>query len=323
MLSPEHFGEARARIDESLNGASIFMETENVLNNESAPKGQRRSYISFENRHYSIFESPEGIIIKGFATEIKGRRFVEQEQMTPILLAPNGNLFWLMDDGSETGNRPVKGDRLNSMDARLGIVAQDLRRGLAENNLMTAAEYGKKQEAKPEEGIDLEDVIAKMVEGEIVLLDSESNEGNSALSKSEKKVLAYFGFAVKETAERLGLKDQTIKRINGHIFNKLNVRDRVSVIIKALEAGEIKISDFHMKVTNPERYKTLLTREIEILDCISEGMNNDEIAKYMKMSGQTVKNSVYNIFLKLGVHSRAEAAIYNLQILSKNDMNDE
>lgn len=54
----------------------------------------------------------------------------------------------------------------------------------------------------------------------------------------------------------------------------------------------------------------LTTREIEVLELIAEGMINKEIAKQLYISEKTVKNHVSNIFKKLNVSDRTQAAIY-------------
>jgi DNA-binding NarL/FixJ family response regulator len=54
----------------------------------------------------------------------------------------------------------------------------------------------------------------------------------------------------------------------------------------------------------------LTTREIEVLGLIAEGMINKEIAKQLYISEKTVKNHVSNIFKKLNVSDRTQAAIY-------------
>jgi two-component system, NarL family, response regulator DegU len=54
----------------------------------------------------------------------------------------------------------------------------------------------------------------------------------------------------------------------------------------------------------------LPSREIEVLDLIAEGMINKEIAKQLYISEKTVKNHVSNIFKKLNVSDRTQAAIY-------------
>jgi two-component system response regulator DegU len=57
----------------------------------------------------------------------------------------------------------------------------------------------------------------------------------------------------------------------------------------------------------------LTQREIEVLLLISEGMNNREIADELFISEKTVKNHVSNIFKKIDVSDRTQAAIYVLK----------
>ncbi len=54
----------------------------------------------------------------------------------------------------------------------------------------------------------------------------------------------------------------------------------------------------------------LTAREIEVLGLIAEGMINKEIARQLYISEKTVKNHVSNIFKKLNVSDRTQAAIY-------------
>ncbi len=56
--------------------------------------------------------------------------------------------------------------------------------------------------------------------------------------------------------------------------------------------------------------KDLTKREIEVLELVAEGMLNKEIAKSLYISEKTVKNHVSNIFKKLSVSDRTQAAIY-------------
>lgn len=55
---------------------------------------------------------------------------------------------------------------------------------------------------------------------------------------------------------------------------------------------------------------SLTSRELEVLELIAEGMINKEIAKRLYISEKTVKNHVSNIFRKLNVSDRTQAAIY-------------
>ncbi|MBM7581512.1 DNA-binding NarL/FixJ family response regulator [Caldicoprobacter guelmensis] len=61
-----------------------------------------------------------------------------------------------------------------------------------------------------------------------------------------------------------------------------------------------------------EQYN-LTPREIEVLLLIADGKNNKEIANELYISEKTVKNHVSNIFKKLDVNDRTQAAIYVLK----------
>ena len=54
----------------------------------------------------------------------------------------------------------------------------------------------------------------------------------------------------------------------------------------------------------------LTQREIEVLLLIAEGKNNREIADELFISDKTVKNHVSNIFKKIDVSDRTQAAVY-------------
>jgi DNA-binding NarL/FixJ family response regulator len=62
-----------------------------------------------------------------------------------------------------------------------------------------------------------------------------------------------------------------------------------------------------------EPYYPLSGREMEVLNNVTKGMSNKEIAKSMGISHQTVKNHVTSILRKLGVEDRTQAAIYALR----------
>jgi DNA-binding NarL/FixJ family response regulator len=63
--------------------------------------------------------------------------------------------------------------------------------------------------------------------------------------------------------------------------------------------------------TNGEaRVPTLSRREREIVNLVTHGYRNKELADKLSISEQTVKNHMHNIFEKLGVSDRLELALY-------------
>lgn len=62
-----------------------------------------------------------------------------------------------------------------------------------------------------------------------------------------------------------------------------------------------------------EPYQPLSAREMEVLENVTRGMSNKEIALVLGISHQTVKNHVTSILRKLGVEDRTQATIYALR----------
>ncbi len=58
---------------------------------------------------------------------------------------------------------------------------------------------------------------------------------------------------------------------------------------------------------------TLTNREMEVLACLTQGLNYKAIAKRLFVSDSTVKTHVNNIFTKLNVNDRTQAVLYGLK----------
>ena len=56
-------------------------------------------------------------------------------------------------------------------------------------------------------------------------------------------------------------------------------------------------------------FPELTEREVEVLRLISQGQNNQEIARKLVLSPKTVRNHITNIFSKLQVADRAQAIV--------------
>lgn len=59
--------------------------------------------------------------------------------------------------------------------------------------------------------------------------------------------------------------------------------------------------------------EVLTKREVEVLKLLAEGLFNKEIAYSLSISEKTVKNHVSNIFRKIGVADRTQAAVYAIR----------
>ena len=103
----------------------------------------------------------------------------------------------------------------------------------------------------------------------------------------------------------------------------------VSELVKAIQAvhqGDLWIerkliskffekafaSDFHEEVEDHKTKEGLTLREHEVLECLTKGVTNKEIAQTLFISEKTVKTHLNNIFRKLNVTGRLQAILYAL-----------
>lgn len=104
------------------------------------------------------------------------------------------------------------------------------------------------------------------------------------------------------------------------------LKDSDSVTLKkaifAVNAGErfvepsmtdmLNVNLAHRDVMR-DKLKDLTKREIEVLKLIANGMFNKEIAAALNISERTVKNHVSNIFRKIEVSDRTQAAVFAIK----------
>jgi DNA-binding NarL/FixJ family response regulator len=62
-----------------------------------------------------------------------------------------------------------------------------------------------------------------------------------------------------------------------------------------------------------DMFKPLSTREMDILELITRGLSNKQVALELGISHQTVKNHMTSILRKLAVNDRTQAAVYALR----------
>ena len=67
------------------------------------------------------------------------------------------------------------------------------------------------------------------------------------------------------------------------------------------------------KVVERPKEERLSYRELEVLEMVCKGMNNQEVAKSLFLSEKTVKNHLTNIFRKIGVTDRTQAVLYAIK----------
>lgn len=64
---------------------------------------------------------------------------------------------------------------------------------------------------------------------------------------------------------------------------------------------------------NKTKVNELTNREIQVLKLVAEGLFNKEIGDKLNISERTVKNHISNIFRKIGVADRTQAAVFAIK----------
>jgi DNA-binding NarL/FixJ family response regulator len=105
---------------------------------------------------------------------------------------------------------------------------------------------------------------------------------------------------------------------NGYVLK--NVRgDALVTAIRDVAAGKVLLSEervnsardrLRRQIAEDIRLESLSAQERKILDLLSEGLSNREIADAMFLAEKTVKNYVSNLLAKLGFQRRTEAALF-------------
>jgi DNA-binding NarL/FixJ family response regulator len=109
----------------------------------------------------------------------------------------------------------------------------------------------------------------------------------------------------------------------GYILKQGGGNDVIRAIEAAVQGDAMLDSSLTQRVFSEMRrslqkeeaasFNELTDKEMQVLDQISEGKTNREIAELLFLSEGTVRNYVSSILSKLNVSNRAEAAAYAIQ----------
>ena len=106
----------------------------------------------------------------------------------------------------------------------------------------------------------------------------------------------------------------------GYVLKEIRSNDLITSIRKVaagaqlLDNAEVRLRMQKLKDTEIGRLAELTPQERRIFDLIGEGMSNKQIAGEMFLAEKTVKNYISNMFAKLGVTRRTQAAAMAVRI---------
>lgn len=120
--------------------------------------------------------------------------------------------------------------------------------------------------------------------------------------------IEYLIKAIDNDVDGYVLKDSDSEILRKAIFSVYNGEkyyqsELVPLMKEKLESNNLKQNDENI----------LTRREMEVLKLLTEGLFNKEIAYHLSISEKTVKNHVSNIFKKISVSDRTQAAVYAIK----------
>jgi DNA-binding CsgD family transcriptional regulator len=140
------------------------------------------------------------------------------------------------------------------------------------------------------------------------------------LSPREAEILAWVarGKTNREIGSGLFLAPGTVKKHLDNIYRKLSIRTRTEAAVLALGVGWAAAPDIETPVLRDLARNALgLTgREADVLVLAATGKTNSEIAAILDLAPGTAKRHLENLFRKLEVGTRTEAATLALANLS-------
>ncbi|MGW4408598.1 response regulator [Nonomuraea sp. NPDC004702] len=108
-------------------------------------------------------------------------------------------------------------------------------------------------------------------------------------------------------AIRAGARGYLLKESTGEDIVRSVRAVAAGQVVFGASTGERLLSVLATTAARPRPLPELTDREVEILDLVAVGLNNQAIARRLVLSEKTVRNHVSNIFAKLHVSDRSAA----------------
>ncbi len=209
------------------------------------------------------------------------------------------------------------------MDAIKLVIADDhsmIREGLKQ---LLELEGQFKVIAEASDGVECLEILSKEVPDVLLLdinmpnkngldvlkeLNQSGNRKVKVLVLTVHNEVEYLIKAVELGVDGYVLKDSESSELKKAIMTILNGETYIQPdLIPMLNAKMISMENDYDKIDS------LTKRELDVLKNLAIGMYNKEIATNLEISERTVKNHVSNIFKKIGVSDRTQAAVFAIR----------
>jgi two-component system response regulator DevR len=131
-------------------------------------------------------------------------------------------------------------------------------------------------------------------------------------------------------ADNEALSASVLAGARGYVLKNVRGDDLVGAIRQVADGEMLLTNDqierarerLRRQITEDIRLESLSAQESRILELLSEGLSNREIAEVMFLAEKTVKNYVSNLLAKLGFQRRTEAALFAQRQYDRNHPQD-
>src|SRR5215217_5880839 len=204
-----------------------------------------------------------------------------------------------------------------------GVVRQGLRMFLSlDPDIQVVGEAQDGQEAL---------AMARDLEPDVVLMDllMPVMDGISATGKIRAELPDVEVIALTSVLEDASVTGAVRAGAIGYLLKDTDAEE-LSRAIRGAAEGRVQLAPeaaarLMREVRAPENPEALTDREAEVLRLLARGKANKQIASGLYVSEKTVKAHVSSILMKLGVHSRTQAALHAVRtgLVSAEELGDE
>ena len=156
-------------------------------------------------------------------------------------------------------------------------------------------------------------ILFQSVKPDVIILDQMLGDGSGIQLAYELKPILPYTEIVLLTAFPVSIEEE--RNLNNQNVNTIIYKDQSSFEIRkaVMKALGYKYKSPKSQEKTRNILEELSHREKEILFLISRGLQNKEISSELGISEKTVRNTISNIFKKLGVGNRTEATLKFLE----------
>jgi len=193
-----------------------------------------------------------------------------------------------------------------------------VRRGVAqlvnaEPDMVVVGEAGRAERALTE---------IRICEPDVAVLDVRLGDGNGI--EVCREIRAVYPdlpcLMLTSFADDRALLDAALAGAAGYVLKEIRSNELITSIrsvaagAQLLDNAEVRMRMQHLRETEEGRLVELTAQERRIFDLIGDGMSNKQIAEEMFLAEKTVKNYISNMFAKLGITRRTQAAAMSARL---------